>query len=144
VPQDSQASQHAELPIRVLLAEDDDDHVTLLRRAIRGYPREIELTVARDGQEAVELLRARSESRPDLILLDMNMPKLTGLEVLRTVKATDTLDAIPTVMLTTSARDEDRAASMTSGADDYIIKPVNFRKFSEAMFALLDRFFATA
>ena len=144
MPQDPQASPGADLPIRVLLAEDDDDHVTLLRRAIRGYPREIELTVARDGQEAVEFLRGRTESRPDLILLDMNMPKLTGLEVLRTVKSTDTLDAIPTVMLTTSARDEDRAASMTSGADDYIIKPVNFRKFSEAMYALLDRDFATA
>ena len=126
MPQDPQASPGADLPIRVLLAEDDDDHVTLLRRAIRGYPREIELTVARDGQEAVEFLRGRTESRPDLILLDMNMPKLTGLEVLRTVKSTDSLDAIPTVMLTTSARDEDRAARLITEHLDHVEASLDF------------------
>lgn len=127
-------------PIRVLLAEDDDDHVLLLQRALRNYPREVQILVARDGQEAVELLRAQS-SRPDLILLDINMPKLTGLEVLRTVKGDQNLASIPAVMLTTSAREEDRTASLNGGADDYIIKPVNFRKFSESLFQLLDRFF---
>jgi CheY-like chemotaxis protein len=128
-------------PIRVLLAEDDDDHVLLLQRALRNYPREVQILVARDGQEAVELLRTQS-SRPDLILLDINMPKLTGLEVLRAVKGDVELSAIPAVMLTTSAREEDRTASLTGGANDYIIKPVNFRKFSESLFQLLDRFFA--
>ena len=127
-------------PIRVLLAEDDDDHVLLLQRALRNYPREVQILVARDGQEAVELLRAQS-ARPDLILLDINMPKLTGLEVLRTVKGDVLLAGIPAVMLTTSAREEDRTASLNGGADDYIIKPVNFRKFSESLFQLLDRFF---
>lgn len=128
-------------PIRVLLAEDDDDHVLLLQRALRNYPREVQILVARDGQEAVELLRSQS-SRPDLILLDINMPKLTGLEVLRTVKGDSSLSQIPAVMLTTSAREEDRTASLNGGANDYIIKPVNFRKFSESLFQLLDRFFA--
>ena len=101
----------------------------------------MQILVARDGQEAVELLRSQS-SRPDLILLDINMPKLTGLEVLRTVKGDSSLSQIPAVMLTTSAREEDRTASLNGGANDYIIKPVNFRKFSESLFQLLDRFFA--
>ena len=131
-----------ERPIRVLLAEDDDDHVLLLQRALRNYPREVRILVARDGQEAVELLRAPAAERPDLILLDINMPKLTGLEVLRSVKNDPSLSGIPAVMLTTSARDEDRTASLNGGANDYIIKPVNFRKFSESLFQLLDRFFA--
>jgi CheY-like chemotaxis protein len=130
-----------DVPIRVLLAEDDDDHVMLLRRALRAYPRLVEIQVARDGQEAVEMLRSSAGVLPDLILLDINMPKLTGLEVLRAVKASPEFGQIPTVMLTTSARDEDRAASLGSGADDYIIKPVNFRKFSESLFSLLDRCF---
>ena len=95
-------------------------------------------------REAANVSEARSQIAagvPDLILLDINMPKLTGLEVLRAVKASPEFGQIPTVMLTTSARDEDRAASLGSGADDYIIKPVNFRKFSESLFGLLDRCF---
>ena len=67
--------------------------------------------------------------------------RIAGLEVLRTVKGDRLLASIPAVMLTTSAREEDRTASLNGGADDYIIRPVNFRKFSESLFQLLDRFF---
>ena len=128
--------------IRVLLAEDDDDHVLLLQRALRHYPRPVEIIVARDGQEAIEYLQTADHARPDLILLDINMPKLTGLEVLRVLKSDPLFLPIPTVMLTTSAREEDRTASLSGGANDYIIKPVNFRKVTESLFELLDRYFA--
>jgi len=127
-------------PIRVLVAEDDEDHVLLLRRALRYYHRPVDLIVARDGQEAVERLHG-SEARPDLILLDINMPMLSGLEVLRIVKSERALMPIPTVILTTSAREEDREASFERGADDFITKPVNFRRFYGSLIELLDRFF---
>lgn len=126
--------------IQVLVAEDDEDHVLLLERALRKFPRPVTLHVARDGQEALDLLRRGSE-RPGLILLDLNMPKLTGLEVLREVKGDPALAAIPTVVLTTSARDEDRAASFAGGADDFVTKPVNFRRFAQTLLELLERYF---
>ncbi|MHC4838736.1 MAG: response regulator [Planctomycetota bacterium] len=133
------------MPIRVLLAEDDEDHVLLLRRALRRYPRPVRIDVARDGQEALELLQDSTAQPPpvvhlDLIILDINMPKLTGLEVLRAVKSDPDLTPIPTIMLTTSAREEDRRASIDGGADEFLTKPVNFQQFSDSLFALLDRF----
>jgi CheY-like chemotaxis protein len=126
--------------IRVLLAEDDEDHVLLLQRALRNYPRKVEVMVARDGQETLDLL-AEADPLPDLILLDINMPRLTGLEVLYRVKSDPRLRDIPTVMLTTSAREEDRAASFAGGADDFLTKPVNFRQFAASLTELLDRYF---
>ncbi len=127
-------------PIRVILAEDDEDHVLLLRRALRGFPRPIELLVARDGREALQVMSA--ESPPDLILLDINMPKLTGLEVLRAIKTPDSkLVDVPTIMLTTSARDEDRRASLEGGAAEFLTKPVNFKQFSATLQQLLTRHF---
>ena len=126
---------------QVLLAEDDEDHVLLLQRALRNYPRPVRVVVARDGQEALDLLRS-SGLNPGLILLDINMPKLTGLEVLKDVKSDPVFRDIPTVMLTTSARDEDRAASLLGGADEFITKPVNFRHFTATLHAVLDRFLA--
>ena len=127
--------------IRVVLAEDDEDHVLLLQRALRRYTRPIDVTVARDGQAALDALRAATVL-PGLLLLDINMPKLTGLEVLVAVKADPALQRIPTVMLTTSGRDEDRRASLEGGADDYVTKPVNYRDFQRTLAALLDRYFA--
>jgi CheY-like chemotaxis protein len=128
--------------IRVLLAEDDEDHVLLLQRALRNYPRHVDVMVARDGQETLDLLVGAEPSRsPDLILLDINMPRLTGLEVLHRLKGDPELRHIPTVMLTTSAREEDRAASFAGGADDFLTKPVNFRQFASSLTELLDRYF---
>jgi two-component system response regulator len=128
---------------QVLLAEDDEDHVLLLHRALRTYPRKVKVLVARDGQEALDLLFAGGV-RPQLILLDINMPKLTGLEVLRGLKQDPTLRRIPTVMLTTSAREEDREASLRGGADDFLTKPVNFRTFTRSLFDVLDQYLRTA
>lgn len=127
--------------IRVVLAEDDEDHALLLQRALRRYARPIDVTVARDGQAALDVLRACAVL-PGLLLLDINMPKLTGLEVLAVVKDDPLLQGIPTVMLTTSGRNEDREASLARGADDYVTKPVNYRDFQRTLSDLLDRYFA--
>lgn len=137
-----QAVKDTRRAIRVLLAEDDEDHVLLLKRALRRYPRAVEVLVARDSQEALDLLSGERGPLPDMILLDINMPRLTGLEVLHRIKSDPRLRHIPTAMLTTSAREEDRAASEAGGADEFLTKPVNFREFAASLSQLLDKFFA--
>jgi CheY-like chemotaxis protein len=128
---------------RLLVVEDDPDHVLLLRRAIRPLSDHIELQVSPDGPAALDRL-ASGDGFPDLILLDINMPRLNGLEVLSAIKGNPALAHIPTVMLTTSAREEDRAASLERGADEFFTKPVNFRRFSEALLDLLNRYFGAS
>lgn len=125
-------------PARVFLAEDDGDHIMLLRRALRSYPRSIELIIARDGQQAMEMLRAGVEGAPDLVLLDINMPRRTGLEVLEMMRATPSLAGLPVAVLTTSTRPEDRADSFAAGADAFVTKPTSFAEFTEGLYALLD------
>lgn len=128
------------LHAQVFLAEDDGDHILLLRRALKRYPHAIDLTVARDGQQAIEMLS--TGARPDLILLDINMPRRTGLEVLQMLRDEGRLGArlgrVPAVILTTSTREEDRRTSLSMGADAFITKPTSFRAFTETLYGLLD------
>lgn len=135
-----EAQETHRLHARVFLAEDDGDHILLLRRALQRYPQPIDLTVARDGQQAIEMLS--SGDRPDLILLDINMPRRTGLEVLQVIRDAarlgGRLGAVPTVILTTSTREEDRRASLSMGADAFVTKPTSFREFTDALYGLLD------
>ena len=135
-----EAQETHRLHARVFLAEDDGDHILLLRRALQRYPQPIDLTVARDGQQAIEMLS--TGDRPDLILLDINMPRRTGLEVLQVIRDTgrlgQRLGAVPTVILTTSTREEDRRASLSLGADAFVTKPTSFREFTDALYGLLD------
>ncbi|MCA9544883.1 MAG: response regulator [Myxococcales bacterium] len=123
---------------QVLVVEDDPDHVLLLRRALRPLKGSLHLEVAPDGQSALERLRAGAH--PDLILLDINMPRVSGLEVLEAIKGDPALADIPTVMLTTSAREEDRSASLSRGANEFYTKPVSFRRFSETLLSLVCRY----
>lgn len=127
------------LPFKVFLAEDDGDHIMLLERALGRYGRPFSLTVARDGQQAIEMLG--KVERPDVILLDINMPRRTGLEVLKVIRADARFTGVPTVILTTSTRAEDRQASLAQGADAFVTKPTSFRAFTDALYALLDRYF---
>lgn len=120
----------------VFVAEDDGDHIMLLERALSRYRHPVELTVARDGQQALELL-ARGAT-PDMILLDINMPRRTGFEVLTAVRADARLQGVPTVMLTTSTREEDQRTSLEKGADAFVTKPTSFRAFTDALYAVLD------
>lgn len=130
-------------PQWILLVEDDTDHVLLMRRALRPLSAELVLEVAPDGPSALARLQ-RPGPPPALVLLDLNMPRLDGLEVLARIRADAQMAGVPTVMLTTSARDQDRAASLEFGADEFYTKPVSFQALGETLRALVRRYLARA
>lgn len=124
--------------LHLLLVEDNAADVRLIREAFRTNGQEIEVVVARDGVEALDHLRrgVMDDSPvppPDLILLDLNLPRKSGREVLREIKADARLAAIPVVVLTTSAADEDIAFAYRTHANSYIVKPVNLDRFLEVV-----------
>jgi two-component system response regulator len=124
----------------ILLVEDSPDDEELTTRALRQAKIANEIVVARDGLEAVEFLfgegkhAGRDLTRmPAVILLDLKLPKLSGLEVLQRVRADPRTKLIPTVVLTSSSEDEDMLASYASGANSYVRKPVEFGAFAGAV-----------
>ncbi len=123
--------------LQLLLIEDNAGDVRLIREAFITSGQNVDIAVARDGVEALDYLRGSvsggSAVRPDLILLDLNLPRKSGREVLREVKADDRLSAIPVVVLTTSAADEDISYSYQTHANTYIIKPVNLDRLFEVI-----------
>jgi len=123
-------------PVQILLVEDNPQDVEITRRALeRGRIRN-ELTVARDGQQALDILFGRAEgekTKPGLILLDLNLPKVGGLEVLEKIKADPKLRRIPVVVLTVSTREEDVVRSYDLGVNTFITKPVRFEDFIKAV-----------
>jgi two-component system, response regulator len=121
----------------ILLVEDRADDVDLTLRALEKAQIANEVVVCRDGVEALDFLFARDlhlgrTALPELILLDLNLPKITGLEVLRQIRADDRTRRIPVVMLTSSAEDQDIVSSYNFGANSFVQKPVDFREFVEA------------
>ena len=118
---------------QVLLVEDSPGDVRLTKEAFREANIALELHVARDGVEAMEFLRREGSHadapRPDLILLDLNLPRMDGREVLALIKADDTLKCIPTVILTTSDADTDIAMSYQLQANCFLSKPVDMEIF---------------
>lgn len=108
--------------LRVLFVDDDPDHVVLITRAIKDADGAAEVQTAGDGVEALTLLRT-AEHAPDLVLLDINMPGLSGLDVLAQIKGDAALKRIPVVMLTSSELSSDVARSYELGASGYISKP---------------------
>jgi two-component system, chemotaxis family, response regulator Rcp1 len=120
-------------PIQVLLVEDSPGDVRLTQEALKDVKVKIRLHVAQDGIQAMEFLRGEgkhsSAPRPDLILLDLNLPKKDGREVLQEIKESATLQSIPVVILTTSASDEDILRSYKLHANCYITKPVDLKGF---------------
>src|SRR5580692_8237250 len=125
----------AGMPIEVLLVEDSAGDVRLMREAFREANREIRMHVASDGLEAMAFLRRTGihadAPRPDLILLDLNLPKMDGREVLAMVKQDRALKTIPTVILTTSDAAADIAKSYELQANCYLRKPVELDKFEK-------------
>ncbi len=119
--------------VDVLLVEDSEADIDLVREAIEGGKLLINVNVVRDGEEAMDYLRGQGKfknaTRPDLVLLDLNLPKKDGREVLREVKADPALSLIPIVILTTSSADEDILQSYQLHANAYIAKPVDFDSF---------------
>lgn len=130
----------AQTPIEILLVEDNEPDVVLTQEAFEDADIPNNLHVAGDGVEALQFLRREgkfaSSPRPDVILLDINMPRKNGLEVLAELKADPDLRAIPVVVLTTSQADEDILRSYQSHASSYIVKPVEFAQFYSAIEAL--------
>lgn len=117
----------------ILLVEDNPIDLDLTMRAFASKYLSNPIQVARDGEEALQYLERweQGEPRPVVILLDLNMPKVNGLEVLRKIKSHPDFKAIPVVILTTSSESSDLEAAYQAGANSYIIKPVDFEKFLE-------------
>lgn len=119
--------------IEILLVEDSPSDVLMTREALEGAKILNRLSVARDGVEAIAYLRRQEKyaqaARPDLILLDLNLPRKDGREVLAEIKADRDLRAIPVVILTTSKADEDILKAYGLHANCYICKPVDFSSF---------------
>ncbi|HXS11887.1 MAG TPA: response regulator [Acidobacteriaceae bacterium] len=119
----------------ILLVEDDPDHEALAIRALRKANVANEIQVAHDGAEALEYLNAASSGArtlPQLVLLDLKLPKVDGLEILRRIRTTEKTALLPVVILTSSDEEKDIVSSYRLGVNSYIRKPVNFTDFAEA------------
>src|ERR1700733_10973439 len=116
----------------ILLVEDDPDHELLTIRALKKSNIANDVRVARDGEEAINLLFGENPVHPQVILLDLKLPKVDGLEVLRRIRESDTTRMLPVVILTSSDEERDVVRSYQLGVNSYIRKPVNFNDFAEA------------
>ena len=126
-----------EHPIEILLVEDSPSDAELTVEALRDAKIRNNLSVADDGVQAMQFLRRQGQyenaPRPDLILLDLNLPRKDGREVLAEIKADQTLATIPVVVLTTSTSEQDMLRAQELQADSYITKPVEFMRFLEVV-----------
>ena len=116
----------------ILLVEDDPDHELLTIRALKKSNIGNEVAIARDGEEAIDLLFGEHPIKPQVILLDLKLPKVDGLEVLRRIRESDSTRTLPVVVLTSSDEERDVVRSYSLGVNSYIRKPVNFNDFAEA------------
>lgn len=129
-------------PLKILLVEDSPGDVRLTQEALRNTNNSIQLLVANDGVEAVALLRRDGvyvhAPRPDLILLDLNLPRMHGREVLARIKEDANLRMIPTIILTTSEEEKDIAQSYQLQANCYLNKPVQLDAFERLLWSIND------
>ncbi len=126
--------------VDILLVEDNPEHVELTLRALKKHHLANSVRVAKDGAEALDFVfgvrtfaHRKSDHVPKLILLDLKLPKVDGLEVLRRIKSDERTRTIPVVVLTTSSHEEDVVESYKLGVNSYIVKPCNFDKFIQAV-----------
>lgn len=117
----------------IMLVEDDQVDQMTIKRALKEIKVTNPLYIAGNGEEALEILRDRKKENPGLILLDLNMPRMNGIEFLRVIKQDDEFRRIPVVVLTTSREDEDRVESFNLGVSGYMIKPVEYIKFVDVV-----------
>ena len=128
--------------VNILLVEDDEVDVMNVKRAFKKYKITNPLYVAGNGVEALQMLRSQDSQPPivpetrRLILLDLNMPKMNGLEFLHEIRKDDNLKRTPVIVLTTSNEDKDRIEAYNLNVAGYILKPVTFMNFAEVMVAL--------
>ncbi|MEM6967629.1 MAG: response regulator [Bacteroidota bacterium] len=134
--------------VNVLLVEDNPGDVRLTQEAFKEAKMSIKLDVTMDGAEAIKFLRKNGEysdaETPDLILLDLNLPKKDGREVLKEIKTDDTLKRIPVVVLTTSNAEQDIMKSYNLHVNCYINKPVDFEKFFDIIQKIEEFWLTTA
>lgn len=123
---------------KVLYAEDEEDDVLFMRRALKAACSTVELTVAKDGLDAIRAL-SQSDYRPDWGILDLKMPRCSGLEVLRWIRAHPTLKDLPISILSSSAEQSDMARVQALGIDDYIVKPVDYEGLMKVIRSLCAR-----
>jgi CheY-like chemotaxis protein len=122
---------------RILLVEDSENDIEIVLQALSEYKLRENVDVARDGEEAMDYLMCRNQyagrktGNPILTLLDIGLPKLNGLEVLNRIKEDEKLRTIPVVILTSSEVISDRADSYRYGVNAYVVKPIEFQKFTE-------------
>jgi CheY-like chemotaxis protein len=135
-----------EREIQVLLVEDDPGDVLMTREAFEDYKVHNQLHVVNDGEQAMAFLRQEGEyadmPRPDLVLLDLNLPRMDGREVLNAIKSDTDLSSIPVVVLTTSEAEDDVLRSYSLHANAYVTKPVDFERFIDVV-RQIDDFFVT-
>jgi chemotaxis family two-component system response regulator Rcp1 len=131
-----------DMPVEVLLVEDSPGDVRLTREALRETGTAVNLHVASDGVEAMAFLRKEGAHlkapRPDFILLDLNIPKLDGRQVLAQIKSDQSLKTIPTIILTTSEAEADIVKSYQLQANCYLSKPVQFQEFENVVRSIND------
>jgi CheY-like chemotaxis protein len=127
-------------PIVILLVEDDPAHAEIVRRNLETFRVANRIIHVEDGQVALDYLFRRNSYAdteahpwPDLVLLDLRLPKVDGLEVLRQIKEDEELKRLPVVVLTTSSAKADMVCTYASGASSYLVKPLDFEKFSQLM-----------
>ena len=129
-------------PIQILMVEDNPDDIELTVEALKDARVANHLTVVQDGEEALSYLRGRGKHaqtvRPDLILLDLNMPRKNGRDVLREIKNDPKLKRIPVVILTTSQAEDDILHTYDLHANCYITKPVDFNQFVKVVRSIED------
>jgi CheY-like chemotaxis protein len=133
-------------PIEVLLVEDDPGDIVLIQEAFAFNKVHNNLNIVHDGEQAIAFLRREGEyagaTRPDLVLLDLNLPRKDGREVLQEVKSDEDLRTIPIVVLTTSEAEEDVLRSYQLHANAYVTKPVDFDRFVSIV-RQIDEFFVS-
>ena len=124
----------------ILLVEDNEDDIDLTKRALSKHNVSNQIVVVRDGEEALEYLFHKgkytdhiSEDTPAVVLLDLNLPKVSGLDVLAAIRADERTRYVPVVVLTTSLEESDLICSYERGANSYVRKPVDFKEFVDAV-----------
>jgi len=128
-------------PVSILLVEDNPDDVEITRRALSRGQVKNHLLVARDGQEALDILFSRRDTDgalPGLILLDLNLPKVDGREVLEKIKSDPKLKRVPVIAMTSSTREEDVLRTYDLGVNTFISKPVKFEDFIRVIATIRD------
>ena len=136
-------NRESDKTLKILLVEDNPGDVRLVLEALKSIKKEYDINIVMDGKEAIDYLRKKDKftevPRPDIILLDLNLPKINGFEVLSDIKSDSNLKTIPVIVLSSSEADSDIFESYCYHANCYLTKPSNFQNFMD-LFDIIDKF----